>query len=845
MAQLMHLPALLAALLPATAQMIPTVYSDNPVVLSAKLSQGPPPSLQKRDTVHATAFNERSYWMNISIGTPPQPVAMLVDTLSTSFTVMYPEDEHANCSDNHSCTQMGYFDPNSSSTFVGSEKYFDESFRGYDAVTVGEATLSNTSLALVTINDPYVYNAIGLSPDVLSFPYRLVNNNLINTPSFSIWKSPNATNEGEILFGGINTAKFHPPLHAFPFEDIISLPVRGIELQLDPRTASNASNSTLTSTFPVATYPLYSRYITTRLPLDTTLSIYTAFDIPAYQREDGYWPTPELPCPRRDENHTITFFIGDSAIPISWTEFISESYNDPTTCMFQISPSDDDEDAWPGVLGSPFVSNVYLAVDYNSMMAGIAQVNDSPGPDEILEMGTSSPQIPSAVGDFPASVTAYKPTPTETFATETSKGLAVMRTAAPGLVAGFAGVVAFAMEQPSATAICAWDGELSYGQLDELSTGLAHHLLARGVCPDTVVPLCFEKSMWMPVAVLAVTKAGGVSVSMDANQPEERLRTIIDQTLPVMILCSDASHEKAGQLGACPTVPVGQRLLSELKFPERGATLPMIDPSQRLYITFTSGSTGIPTRAIVTHSNVSSALVQQQEALLFGPHVRVFDFMSYACDVQRREAIEKTMSQMRVNYTTLTPSVARQLNPAAVPPLDTLALTGETLSQADIVRWAPHTKKILHTYGPSHCLGCVTVSRIPLDTVSAPTLVVGSACNTWIVDPDNANHLVSIGAIGELWVEGPLIGPGYLGLPLRTAESFVSNPRWLLSGSAGRPGRGGRLYRTGDLVRYAPDGALVYIGRKDSQVKIRGQRWETSSTTSARGSRASRLLPTT
>ncbi|PYI15152.1 acetyl-CoA synthetase-like protein [Aspergillus violaceofuscus CBS 115571] len=415
-------------------------------------------------------------------------------------------------------------------------------------------------------------------------------------------------------------------------------------------------------------------------------------------------------------------------------------------------------------------------------------------------------------------------------------------------------------KQPHSTAICAWDGELSYGQLDELSTTLAHHLLARGLSSDTVVPLCFEKSLWMPVAILAVMKAGGVSVSMDANQPEERLRTIIEQTQPVIILCSETTHEKACRLGTCQVIPVGQRLLAGLAVPGQDATtrtttttttttttLPIVDPSHRLYITFTSGSTGTPKGAIVTHSNFSSALLQQQEALSFGPHVRVFDFVSYAWDVawsnllrtlvaggclcipsefQRREEIEKTMSQLRVNYTTLTPSVARLLNPAAVPHLDTLALIGEPLSQADIARWAPHTKEIINTYGPSECPGCVTVSQIPLDTLYEPTLGVGSACNTWIVDPNNADHLVPVGGIGELWLEGPLIGLGYLGLPQRTAESFVTDPRWLLSGCPGRPGRGGRLYRTGDLVRYAPDGALIYIGRKDSQVKIRGQRVE-------------------
>lgn len=83
--------------------------------------------------------------------------------------------------------------------------------------------------------------------------------------------------------------------------------------------------------------------------------------------------------------------------------------------------------------------------------------------------------------------------------------------------------------------------------------------------------------------------------------------------------------------------------------------------------------------------------------------------------------------------------------------------------------------------------------------------------------------LTSIGAIGELWLEGPLVGRGYLQGAQRTAAAFVENPPWLLAGGPGQCGRRGRLYKTGDLVRYNSDGTLEFVGRKDSQVKLRGQ----------------------
>lgn len=99
---------------------------------------------------------------------------------------------------------------------------------------------------------------------------------------------------------------------------------------------------------------------------------------------------------------------------------------------------------------------------------------------------------------------------------------------------------------------------------------------------------------------------------------------------------------------------------------------------------------------------------------------------------------------------------------------------------------------------------------------------------TWVVDVENPAALAPVGAVGELWVESPLVGRGYLHEPGKTAAAFVQDPKWLVRGTADgeRAGRRGLVYRTGDLVRYREDGSLLFVGRKDTQVKIRGQRVE-------------------
>jgi acyl-CoA synthetase (AMP-forming)/AMP-acid ligase II len=97
---------------------------------------------------------------------------------------------------------------------------------------------------------------------------------------------------------------------------------------------------------------------------------------------------------------------------------------------------------------------------------------------------------------------------------------------------------------------------------------------------------------------------------------------------------------------------------------------------------------------------------------------------------------------------------------------------------------------------------------------------------SWVVDPENHDRLAPLGSVGELLVEGPILARGYLNDADKTAAAFINDPAWLLEGCEGHGGRRGRLYKTGDLVRYDGDGNLVCLGRKDGQVKVRGQRVE-------------------
>ncbi|KAH8736477.1 nonribosomal peptide synthase 11 [Ilyonectria robusta] len=405
-------------------------------------------------------------------------------------------------------------------------------------------------------------------------------------------------------------------------------------------------------------------------------------------------------------------------------------------------------------------------------------------------------------------------------------------------------------EQPNATAVCSWDGSLSYSELHKMAQGLAYSLVVQhGVEPETVVPICFEKSLWAPVAMLAIVLAGGTVVAMDPSQPFERLHSIAEQVQARLILASATTKNIAQKLVTAAIV-INSSSICGLPEPPPSFATPVISGTNALYINFTSGSTGTPKGAIVTHENFSSAVHHQANGLGFGKTTRALDLASYSFDVvwelffqllctggclcipsddDRRNDIAGSIQRLNVNLLDTTPSIARTLDPTAVPSLKKIVLGGEPLAVDDVIRWENRPDvEVCNTYGPTECTPTSTIAVYGQDFTSEVSLGRCYGLNSWIVSCNGGvDDLVPIGAIGELVLEGPLVGRGYLNDPDRTAVSFIQDPSWLLRGHPGsNPGRHGRMYKTGDLVKYDSRGMLTFVGRKDTQVKIRGQRVE-------------------
>ncbi|KAF2471468.1 uncharacterized protein BDR25DRAFT_368329 [Lindgomyces ingoldianus] len=399
-----------------------------------------------------------------------------------------------------------------------------------------------------------------------------------------------------------------------------------------------------------------------------------------------------------------------------------------------------------------------------------------------------------------------------------------------------------ARTRPDAPAVCAWDGELTYGELDALSTRLASHLVGLGVKLEDIVPLCFEKSMWTVVAMLAVLKAGGAFVSLDPSHPVSRHEEIFKQTRATVVLASTQCSMLWKSTG--PAVfSVSKSAINKLPLQsdEIHAT---VTAKNAAYVIFTSGSTGIPKGVVLEHRALSTSSLGHGKALGFTPYTRALQFASYTFDAciaeiittlvfggcvcvpsedDRRNNLAKTINAMDVNWALLTPSVARLLEPQSILTLTTLLLGGEAVSYGDRLRWPD--LKLASAYGPAECCIMCTAHMVSQDYVSG-TIGKSIASVSWVVDQKDHNRLAPIGSIGELLIEGPILARCYLDDAEKTTAAFVNDPAWLLEGGVGHPGRQGRMYKTGDLVYYGPDGSLVYVGRKDEQVKVRGQRVE-------------------
>ncbi len=410
-----------------------------------------------------------------------------------------------------------------------------------------------------------------------------------------------------------------------------------------------------------------------------------------------------------------------------------------------------------------------------------------------------------------------------------------------------------ASRHPTAWAVVYETTHITYEDLERRSNQLAHYLRDCGVRPEVCVGLHLKQSIDQAVAVLAVWKAGGAYVPLDPAYPQERLaamlqdsncQAIIGHTVytPTM-LTRDLQFVAIDYLGQ--------------KLDEYPNTPPsdLAQPEHLAYVIFTSGSTGRPKAVMVSHRNIYGLheawntiySLSHNRILLqlasFSFDVWVGDFVRALCNgaqlvmcprevVLEPAALYQLVVRERIDYVECVPAVLRLLiehirqQQLAFPPIQTLVVGADVWYMGEhqtLQALAGVQTQIFNSYGITETTIDSTFFATSMATTTIPEqILLGQAFpNVEVYVLDQALQLVPIGVTGELYIGGASLARGYMGQPALTAERFIPHPFNQHNSQYGR-----RLYRTGDRARWRADAVLEFLGRNDTQVKLRGLRLE-------------------
>ncbi|MEV5594487.1 amino acid adenylation domain-containing protein [Streptomyces sp. NPDC052496] len=393
---------------------------------------------------------------------------------------------------------------------------------------------------------------------------------------------------------------------------------------------------------------------------------------------------------------------------------------------------------------------------------------------------------------------------------------------------------------PDAVAVTDGRQSAQYGGLDTASDRLAAYLDGLGVGRGGRVAVVMERSVDLITTLLAVWKAGAAYVPVDAGYPAERVAFLLADSGPSVVLCTEATR------AAVPADVAGQVVV--LDDPEVRAAVaeatgsqPALSADDLAYVMYTSGSTGVPKGVGVPHGSVAAlvadrgwALGPDDAVLMHAPHAfdaslfeiwvplvsgaRVVVAGAGAVDAQRvREAVAAGVTA--VHLTAGSFRVAAQEDPECFAGLREVLTGGDVVPAGSVarVRAACPEVAVRHLYGPTETTLSATWHRLPPGGSAPDVLPVGRPlANRQAYVLDAFLQPVPPGVDGELYLAGTGLARGYLDRPGATAERFVACPF----------PPGGRMYRTGDLAHWTYDGELVFAGRADTQVKVRGYRVE-------------------
>ncbi|MGW7574648.1 amino acid adenylation domain-containing protein [Streptomyces sp. NPDC054765] len=404
-------------------------------------------------------------------------------------------------------------------------------------------------------------------------------------------------------------------------------------------------------------------------------------------------------------------------------------------------------------------------------------------------------------------------------------------------------ITAQAAATPDNVAVVGAGATLDYRELDERSSRLAHLLLDRGAAPGDHIAICLPRGPELVVATLAVLKAGCAYVPIDPDYPADRIAFVLGDTAAPLCLTERRLFGRLPDAGT-RRICLDEETAAIAAFPAHTPQV-TVGAQDAAYVIYTSGSTGRPKGVVVEHRSIVRLISDADYAPLEADDVvaqaadATFDaatFESWAplvagarIAVVAKEvlldphAFARALERLGVTTMFLTTAVFNQVvdvEPGAFRGLRHLLVGGEALSPrrvAQLLAGEP-PRRFANIYGPTETTTFATFHEIHHADGVRPVPIGRPIRNTTVHVLDERRQPVPVGSPGELYIGGPGVARGYLGLPELTEERFLPAPFSSVPGE--------RVYRTGDRVRWLPDGTLDFLGRVDNQVKVRGYRIE-------------------
>jgi amino acid adenylation domain-containing protein len=411
-------------------------------------------------------------------------------------------------------------------------------------------------------------------------------------------------------------------------------------------------------------------------------------------------------------------------------------------------------------------------------------------------------------------------------------------------------VEAQAEQNPNAPAVVQEGHQLSYGELNARANQLACLLRQKGVGPDVPVAICLRRSLELPVALLAVLKAGGACVPLDPDYPKDRLAYILEDSRAPVLITQPWLHSSLGNVQAeVLYLEQDWKILSG----QSSQNLSRVTKPENLaYIIYTSGSTGKPRGVLLMHRGLVNHGIASIDLYGIERGDRMLQFSSISFDIAVEEifptwfagaTIVLRSDQMSLAATDFLRWIDQQRITALDLPtaywhelvhevaesgeqlperLRLVIVGGEKASASTYASWLKAGGagiRWVNTYGPTEASVIVSAYEPDPSQPFPDNLPIGRPiANVRLYVLDSELQPVAIGEPGELHIGGPGVARGYLNHPELTEAKFIPDPFSTDSDA--------RLYKTGDMVRYLPDGNIEFQGRIDFQVKIRGFRIE-------------------